>query len=108
MADRDNMKRMNGISVSERINTNEFIVQDPYVEGSAAFVYLQPTVMPTKSHGRSALVIRVLTGSGGRDWRLGCLSRRLKYALQYRETRCMKLGIPSRLESAYVILVSVC
>jgi len=99
---RDNMKSMNGISVSERINTVELTVQDPYVEGSEAMVYTATNCADDESvHSVSITNPCAYDGQAVVNWLLSCYQRRLSYKLQSRGNPLLEIGDTVSVESAF-------
>lgn len=99
---RDNMKSMNGISVSERINTIELTVQDPYVQGSEAVVYTASDCAEDESvHSVSITNPCACNGQTVINWLLVCYQRRLNYKLQSRGNPLLEIADTVSVESAY-------
>jgi len=99
---KDNMKSMNGISVSERINTVELTVQDPYVQGSTATVYTATDCAQDESvHSVSITNPCAYSGQTVVDWLLACYQRRLKYKLQSRGNPLLEISDTVSVQSAY-------
>lgn len=96
------MKSMNGISVSERINTVELTVQDPYVEGSEAMVYTATNCADDESvHSVSITNPCAYDGQAVVNWLLSCYQRRLSYKLQSRGNPLLEIGDTVSVESAF-------
>lgn len=99
---KNNMKSMNGISVSERINTVELTVQDPYVQGSEAAVYMATDRAADESvHSVSISNPCAYNGQTVANWLLGCYQRRLSYKLQSRGNPLLEIGDTVSVESAF-------
>ena len=99
---RDNLRSMNGISVSERINTVELTVQNPYVEGSAPAVYTASDCASDESvHAVSVFNPCASSAQAVVNWLLACYQRRLRYSLRSRGNPLLEIGDTVSVESAF-------
>jgi len=99
---RNNMKSLNGISVSERINTVELAVQDPYVQGSTAIVYTASDCAADESvHSVSITNPCAYDGQTVANWLLACYQRRLSYKLQSRGNPLLEIADTVSVQSAF-------
>ena len=99
---KNNMRSMNGISVSERINTVELTVQDPYAQGGAAAVYTATNCAEDESvHSVSITNPCAYSGQAVVNWLLSCYQRRLNYKLQSRGNPLLEISDTVSVQSAF-------
>ena len=99
---KNNLKSMNGISVSEKINTVELTVQDSFIQGSEAVIYTATNCVEDESvHSVSITNPCAYNGQTVVNWLLSCYQRRLSYNLQSRGNPLLEISDTVSVESAY-------